>query len=148
MDGYVFDPEPTGTWELQLRKTRFSLINDERLRLRGWSFAKSRITDKYRPQGTRFTAQKLKSLISLAFQERPFFFVLVDCTHLAGSVEVSSAELTPGQIAGIAFGLIALAGVIYFLKKRFGGKKGRGHPRAPVRLRNVHESCTASSWHP
>lgn len=54
-------------------------------------------------------------------------------------MEVSSAELTPGQIAGIAFGLIALAGVIYFLKKRFGGKKGRGHPRAPVRLRNVHD---------
>ena len=68
----------------------------------------------------------------------PFFFVLVVCTHLAGSVEVSSAELSPGQIAGIAFGLIALAGVIYFLIKKFGGKKGGG-PRALVRLRNVHD---------
>ena len=56
----------------------------------------------------------------------PFFFVLVVCTHLAGSVEVSSAELSPGQIAGIAFGLIALAGVICFLIKKFGGKKGGG----------------------
>ena len=39
-------------------------------------------------------------------------------------MEVSSAELSPGQIAGIAFGLIALAGVICFLIKKFGGKKG------------------------
>lgn len=41
-------------------------------------------------------------------------------------MEVSSAELSPGQIAGIAFGLIALAGVICFLIKKFGGKKGGG----------------------
>ena len=122
MDGYVFDPELTGTWELQLRKTRLSLINDERLRLRGWSFAKSPITDKYGPQGTRFTAQKLSYFVGIP--RTPFFFVLVVCTHLAGSVEVSSAELSPGQIAGIAFGLIALAGVTYFLIKKFGGKKG------------------------
>lgn len=89
-DIYVFDPELTGTWELQLRKTRFSLINDERLRLRGWSFAKSPITDKYGPQRTRFTAQKL-SVLFRGHSKNALFLP----THLAGSVEVSSAELSP-----------------------------------------------------
>lgn len=54
LDGYVFDPQLTGSWELELRKARFSLVDDERLRLRGWSFAKSPITDKHRTQGAHF----------------------------------------------------------------------------------------------
>ncbi|OJJ87855.1 uncharacterized protein ASPGLDRAFT_22663 [Aspergillus glaucus CBS 516.65] len=54
LDGYVFNPQLTGTWEQEVLKARFSLVDDERLLLRGWFLAKSPLIDQHEPESTRF----------------------------------------------------------------------------------------------
>lgn len=54
LDGYVFNPQLTGAWEQEVLKARFSLVDDERLLLRGWLLAKSPLIDQHEPESTRF----------------------------------------------------------------------------------------------
>ena len=39
------------------------------------------------------------------------------------SVEITGAQLSPGELVGIIISLIVVAGVVYFLVKKFGGSK-------------------------
>lgn len=54
LEGYDIDAKKTGTWEQHLRMAHFSLVDEEWLRLLGWSFARSPMIIAKGARGSRF----------------------------------------------------------------------------------------------